>query len=234
MRPGAMSPTRRRNGLAARRAALAVPALAALALAACGPRNYVNTNDELRREVLDLQRQLAAETAAKEEALSKLEEAERVRVGALPPDVLAALPRCADLTLENTTGLARTAPGEGPPDALDVYARPLDGRRRFIQMVGRLTIEVTLLPTPGPAAPPPRRLAYTELTPIEVREAYRAGLFAAHYVVRVPLPELPDPVGGALVVRVQYLDALTGRVFDASRTIEPRSGALEASEKKID
>lgn len=224
MRPGAATPSHQRTGRASGRSARTAIGLGALALAGCGPRNYVNENDALRRQVLDLQRQVQAEKAAASEALAKLSEAERVREQSLPKDVLEAIPRCAEITIENNTGLVRSTPDAPAPDAIDVYIRPLDGRRRFVQIVGRLAIEVTLLPTPGPDAPPPRRLAYTELTPTEVREAYRVGLFAAHYTVRLPLPGLPSPIDGELVVRVQFFDALTGVVHDASYTLRPASG----------
>ncbi len=208
--------TRPPASLAAIAAGLAV---AALALPACsrGPRNFENENDRLRRQVLDLQDSLRETQASLLEAEAKL--AEHAAASGLPPEVLAVVPRCAGIEIDSLTGAIDL---DGAPDAeaVDVYIRAFDGRRRATHLVGSLAIELTTLPSPTESDRTPDRLARVALTPLEVSEAYRATIIGIHYSIRIPLDAPVAPSEGRILVSAAFEDALTGLTSRAERVID--------------
>lgn len=211
------------------------------------PRNFANENDRLRREVAELRERTLALEAARDELRAKL--GEHARHDPLPPDVLDALPRCAGIEIDRLSGiLARPAPGSDgagraepandPPASIDVYVRTFDGRRRFVQVAGTLTVELFFLPesvgatpstptppTPAapiapptsPPAPAPMALGAVTLSPTALREAYRSGLGGTCYAVSLPLPPGWPDQPGTLVIRARLDDALTGQSWRAER-----------------
>lgn len=183
-----------------------------------GPRNFENENDHLRRQVVELKDSVRSLEAERDELAVKLSEAERVRVEAMPADVLEAMPRCTSIEIDRYSGLDR-ADEPGQTDELRIYVRPMDGRRRGIQIVGTITVEATLLPDRlGDAAP--RRLGTVTLGPAQVREAYRYDFIGLYYSVAVPLDESAEDLSGTLVVRAELLDAITGTIHRAQWTKE--------------
>jgi hypothetical protein len=193
----------------------------ALVLGGClsrGPRDFENENDHLRRQVVELKDSVRSLEAERDELAVKLSEAERVRAEAMPADVLEALPRCAGIEIDRYSGLDH-ADESGQPDRLRIYVRPLDGRRRGIQIVGTITVEATLLSDRlGDEAAAPRRLGTVTLGPAQVREAYRYDFIGLYYSVAVPLDEPAESLSGTLVVRAELLDAITGAVHRAQWT----------------
>jgi hypothetical protein len=186
-----------------------------LALAGCGTKAS-RQNDLLRARVMDLEAQLDAQTARNDELESALAEARSVAADRqIPESVRAAIPYVAQIEIDRRS-FARDEDGDGRAELLDVYVKPTDGRGRFVQMAGSLTVSVTVVPPEGD----PVGVARVELSPAELRDAYRSSFMGTHYRITVPLPA-DLPVGPA-AVSVHYEDGRTGRTFDALREIDLR------------
>lgn len=208
-----------------RAAAVAAPAALAVLLCAGGCRgkakDFENENDALRREVASLTDRLEAAEARNVELEAKFAELRRAADTALGGEALEALPRCAGIALDRYSGWTDTD-GDGSPDAIDVYVRPYDGRRRFVQVAGSLTVEATLLP--GGAAGgsgEPRLLARRTLGPESLREAYRSSPLGTHYSVRLDSLAVDGSREGSLVIRAELEDAISGLVHRTERVLSP-------------
>lgn len=206
----------------AARAAIAA-ALACALLAGCGPRNFENENDRLRRKALDLQKQLETARGEAAELAAKLAESERARSGAIDAEAAAALPRAVRLDLESLSG-PLDKDGVPGPEAADVYLQPKDARGRFVPVAGRLVVEVFDVP-PASENAEPRRLGRIELSPGELRDAYRSSLLTLNYSVRVPFDRPNRPVSGDILIRAELRDGITG-LTHADELLRParRSG----------
>ncbi|GAB4518582.1 MAG: hypothetical protein Tsb0013_22670 [Phycisphaerales bacterium] len=212
------------------RSARTSPALLPLVLlCACssGPKNFDNDNDALRREREALLGENERLRAQLEETRAKLDEVARtmrLAEGVDTQEFVDAVPRCAGLEWDRFTALVDEDDRPGP-EAVQVYLKPFDGRQRFIQVVGWLTIRADHLPDPDPADPdaqrPPELLATVTLGPKEVREAYRASPLGTHYAIRLPLMEPNRPLDGSVVLVASFRDAQTGRRHRAQRTLVP-------------
>ena len=203
-------------------------ALAALALSLCAAgcrgkaKDFENENDTLRRQVAELEQQLTASRARNVEIEAKFAELKRANDAAMGGDALEALPRCAGIAFDRYTGWADTD-RDRTPDGVDVYIKPFDGRQRFVQVAGRLTVEATLLPgSAGGEAGQPRLLARTTLGPSELREAYRSSPLGTHYSVRLGGLDARGAESGTLVIRAELEDSISGLVHRAERVVSPQ------------
>ena len=205
------------------RAAVVVMACAA-SLAACGPKNFANQNDELRREREELRAQVADLERRLAEADARA--AAAARAGAPPSDsgldpgaVALARPECTEIEIDRLSGF-RAAAGETDPSVLVVRLRTLDGRGRFTQVVGSVVVRAERV-RPGE---PTIEIGTMELGPVEVREAYRQGFNGSWYAVEIPVGDARGRAGdsvvvtavmtlesGARVERVRVLEALWER-----------------------
>lgn len=200
-------------------AALALLSSCALMPAGCRAKGQWTAEDELRARVQELESQLATVTAERDESRVKLAELERVRLSGstdVPADVLAAMPRCAGIEIDRLTGPSSRSASE---PAVDVYLRPYDGRQRFVQVAGRVTIRVDRVPVTTAPGLQPAALGQANLDPAALREAYRASPMGTHYSVRVPVAPGGLAPGAQLAITVEFFDALTGQVHTASRLI---------------
>lgn len=225
--------------------AFACALLSASVFAGCRakPKDFDNENDTLRRQVVDLESQVQALSAERGELQAKLAEILRERDAAVDSgqpgaEVVESLPRCAGIEFSRYTGLA-DRDGIPGPEAIDIYLRPFDGRQRFVQVAGRLSITATLVP-PGTATEPlgagkgsagssvaaspgtaaPRTLAKLDLGPREIREAYRSGPLGTHYTVSLPLDPANQPLNGVVVVYVTFTDAISGLAHEATQVLK--------------
>jgi len=199
-----------------------------IALAGCRTGGE-SSGDVLRKQNLELQTQVAQLQKDASELRAKL--AELVGAGAAPksPEVAEATPRVAGIEIDFLSGPA--ADSSSPPQSdrnrtVAVYVKPLDGRGRFIQATGKLTVEVSRLTSLTSAGAeeigndsPARLLGSKSLEPLQLRDAYRAGFTGTYYVVELPVPasELQPP--GQLLLRARFADAITGASFEASRIV---------------
>lgn len=227
----------------------AVVAACAFGLGACRakPKNFDNENDALRRRVMELERENARILAERNElqaAVNELTRTLEAATGEASADVIASVPRCAGIKLDMLSGLVDKDGVQGA-EAADVYIRPFDGRQRFVQVAGTLTVEILHLPdlnkSGGDRAsdsdrPDPStvdagdanvtRLGIVTLGPRELREAYRSSPLGTHYSVRVELSPkneiLTGGIAGAglVLARAQFTDAVTGLTHHASKYLE--------------
>ncbi|MBL8877280.1 MAG: hypothetical protein JNM86_15930 [Phycisphaerae bacterium] len=186
-----------------------------------------SSGDVLRKQNLELQSQVAQLQKDASELRAKL--AELVGAGGTgkSPEIAEATPRVASIEIDFLSG--PTADASTPPQSdrnrtVAVYIKPLDGRGRFIQATGKLTVEVSRLASlnqggPGATDTPARLLGSRTLEPLQLRDAYRAGFTGTYYVVDIPVQASDVQPPGQLLLRAQFADAITGASFEASRLV---------------
>jgi len=194
-------------------AALAAGVAVLVSCRAGGGASVERVNDQLRRKALELEDRVAVLQGENAELAAKLVESERARSGALPKDVLEAIPRCVGVTIGGLSGLQPAK--HGSPAMVIVDVEPTDAHGRFVQIVGTLTVEARALPAVGSGVPEGAPITAV-LTPAQVREAYRAGVMGPRYTVELPAGEMARR--GDLIMRISFSDALTGRVLTAELT----------------
>ncbi|MBL8746137.1 MAG: hypothetical protein JNK58_07255 [Phycisphaerae bacterium] len=197
--------------------------LVAAAAGGCTAKGRWSETDALREQLADAERRITTLTAERDEARAIIAEADRVRLGTgeLSAEAAAALPRVATLTIDPLSGLTDANPDDSTPfDAVEVYLKPADGRGRFVQIVGSVSVRADLLPRTGMSNDAsPRTLASATFGPAELREAYRSTFLSTHYTLRMPLPDTRDLAANNLAISVEFLDALSGRVHRAERVL---------------
>jgi hypothetical protein len=161
--------------------------------------------------------QIEALEAERGELAAKLAEAERAREAALPADVLAAIPRCAGIRLDGLSGLQRASEGEADGAAkIIAYVEPFDGRQRFLQIAGTLTVDAIVAGPPGSGGEPVT--VSVSLGPAELREAYRTALTGYYYLAELPIDSALLPAEGTVTIRARFVDAIGGQTHDAEAT----------------
>ena len=214
--------------------ALPLLAMAAvpLALAACGSirlggeRSVSEENDRLRTQVHEQQERIKALEGEREELKHKLAEASRARGTTLPEGVADAMPTVTTVKISMLSGLEPIAAAQ-PATGVSVTFQPMDGRGRFTQAVGSAAIEVFEIASKVTGAEP-RRIAQATLSPAELRDAYRSNVTGTYYSATLPLeaPVERSQVTPALLIRLEFTDALTGEVHKAERLLPERPSAL--------
>jgi hypothetical protein len=179
-------------------------------------RDFANENDVLRAQVIDLE----DEVTALERRNSELE-AELARMAgdpaSLPAEIRANIPNLVELSIGRLSHSV-DPDGDGRADVLRVYVHPIDGRGRFIQLVGMVRVHAALLPGEGE----PIRIGQETFSPDAVRDAYRSGFTGTHYTFELPI-ELPDGNDVAeATVRIEHVDGRTGKRYEAQRPIALR------------
>lgn len=218
----------------ARIRAAALAALALGTLSACSSRVEIE-NDRLREENQSLKQQVETLTGANAELNAKLSEATSAHAAPMQADVLAALPRVASIDVDNLSGYY---PGDRaqPATSVRIFLRPFDGRRRFVQAVGNVAVEALIIPNGVGAADgteasnlPPRAQLVANLTPTQLREAYRSGITGTHYEIDLMLAAPMPDRSATILVRAQFTDAVTGVVHKAERLIKPSTPATKST-----
>ena len=176
----------------------------AFVMPACGPRNFDNENDALRREREVLRDRIAALELELAEARAKAAVS-----GSPEADAVArATPEAAKVTIARLARL-EDADGDGVADRVTLRIEPVDGRGRFVQVAGTIAARVEVVRGDAPT----RELGRVTLDPAQVRDAYRAGLGGAAYAVEVP-------VDGAGLVEGDRLMATVAVSVGSGRTLE--------------
>lgn len=185
-------------------------------------KNFDNENDALRRQVAQLESEVARLSAERNEAraqrelaLSKLAATE----GDAASAVVRAMPAVSGLVIGRLSGpVAEFDPSV--VDAVEVFVRPLDGRQRFVQVAGTLTVEAVRLGVAG-GTEMPEALGSVTLSPEELREAYRSSPLGTHYAVRVPVsPGRRSAALGRVAITVVLEDVITGQRHVATEVVE--------------
>ena len=206
------------------RAAGALLFLLAAALTACGPRNFANDKDMLRRANADLRDRVHDLEASIALRVSEIDELHR-RLGPTPTHIDGAEPpRLARLVFGRYRAAVDTD-GDGDDDLARIYVRPLDQHRRFLPVAGRAVVQATRLVPDGP----PGTLAERTYAPAELDAAYRSGLTGTHYTLELPLTQPLPPGLQQITVAVYLYDADTGTMKSHQQAIavraRPASGA---------
>lgn len=180
--------------------------LPACTIHAGGTQDPAKVADELRTQLAAAQAQLAQRDAAIAELNKKLEQAT-----SLGAEQAQALPVVASLVIDARSGLSRTG------DALEVIIQTKDGRERFMQVAGTLRVA---LHQEG-AQPADAPLASAQLTPLQLRDAYRSGFMGTHYLVTIPMSEaIRASYAKGLVVSAQLTQVTSDDVLQTSRTLK--------------
>ena len=178
-------------------------------LAGCsGPRNFLNENDALRRENLELKAtvdSLNQKLESRLQQIAALETASTRPRPALPGVEPGDIPVAVSLRFGMYTGPVDTN-SDGNDDLLRLYFQPLDQKRRFIPVAASVQVQVLAI-TPGQE---PRVLADQFFSTADLDRTYRTGVTGTHYTVEIPLPDdLPADVH-EVTVKMQLTDASTG------------------------
>ncbi|MGA0174602.1 MAG: hypothetical protein ACO38V_01335 [Phycisphaerales bacterium] len=194
--------------------------------------------DALREQVQSLEIEVDRLSMRNKE----LEAALARTLSAAPPhsidaEALAVQPHLARLGVGSASGIRVAAPskdGSTIPANLTIYVEPVDGRGRFLQVTGRISIQASM-PIEGAE---PIRLGERSFSPAEVRDAWRGGFMGTHYTFEVPV-ELPaaalanqsDPQASVLVV---FRDAIGGGEFSRLVTVPIDEAAKESTTESSD
>jgi len=181
-------------------------------------------NDELRARLLDLTNQLDAAQQQSNELRRQIEALAAATQSAGAPssaELIQATPRVTVLTIGDKSH-AVDEDRDGIADHLNLYIHAEDGLGRFIQLVGDLSILAALLDQQSGAS----TIGQVQLTPMQVRDAYRSSFTGTHYTISVPIT-LPATAAHSrataarwsATVRAVFRDGTTGAELAAERPI---------------
>lgn len=183
---------------------LLVAYVAVILSAGCSGGGGISEGDDLRRKVLNLEKENERLTLRERELTAELRQ-ESQRPDSLPLEIRESTPHVAAIALDRRSH-ARDEDDDGRPDHLFLYITPEDGLGRFTQLVGYLSIHAAMLPSDADAT----TIGRWRLTPSEVRAAYRSGITGTHYTIELPI-EAPDGFEDkTCLVRVEFEDGRTG------------------------
>jgi hypothetical protein len=128
------------------------------------------------------------------------------------PEVLANAPIAVSLAVAQGSLVERVVEGDRTLGRVVLHVQPLDGRSRFVQVVGRLEVGLQSLPAPGTE---PVAIGSSALGPAALRDALRAGLFGLHYAVPCTFDLAPVGRDTSIAARVVFRDGFTGRELTA-------------------
>ncbi|MEM8782235.1 MAG: hypothetical protein AAGE65_05190 [Planctomycetota bacterium] len=194
-----------------------------LLLAGCGPRNFTNDNDRLRRENLELTRQVEALEKRLNQRLGQIETL-HARLGNPDHPAGAERPMPSGLSIDNYSGPIDTD-RDGLDDVVRLYLLPTDQQGRMLPVSGTLTAALVHLPDTGE----PTVLRSQTLDPTALDEAYRDGFTGPYYHVELDLGDLtlPGPPTNEVIVRV-VLEPMGGGTLRDQRRYRIRLALPEA------
>lgn len=185
-------------------------------------RDFSTEADMLRERVMLLERELEALERRNTELRAEIRRLSRQRAD-VPEEVLAATPHVTGIEISRFSH-GRPARDDDDLDQLRLYVNPVDSRGRFVPLLGTLRIHAAILPDTDAVT-----IVRMELSPEQIRDAYRSGFTGTHYRFIVPI-DWPDGVDaeaardGPVFVRLVYDDGHTGERFTAERSVSWRVG----------
>ena len=199
---------------------VAIVGLAAILFAVgCNPTAFTpNQNDELRRQVRDLEEQVNAAKAKQVELEQQLAQSAKSaeEKSSIDPAILAATPHVASVQIGGSSGYLATKVGvETGGCTARIYLEPSDGLGRFLQIVGSVQISVFDLKAGGKS----QTLGTAEFSPSQVRDAWRGGILGSHYTFEIPLAGSDWNCQGSVTAKLEFLDGTTGKIFTAERQL---------------
>ena len=194
-----------------------------------GPRDFRNENDRLRRQNLELRReveQLSERLALRIGELEALrQQLERAEADPMPE---AERPVLSRLSMGRYSGGVDTT-DDGFDNLIRVYLRPQDQQGRVMPVAGRAIIQAVAVPREDE----PTILARRVYEPGEFDRAWRSGFMGSHFTLELELdPEqVPEDVSEA-IVRVTFTQAGTGVELQTQEAFRIRR-PMEAAEVGI-
>jgi len=190
---------------------VAATALAALVVTVAGCRATVLTPgpaDRLREENARLESSIAALELEVEELRRKLAAAKPAPTpGEADAEARAAAPHLAGIEISAASVIEADAAGRG---TLWLRLVPRDGRGRFLQITGRVSVRASVLAEGSP----PAIVGEGNYSPLEVRDAWRSGFGGSLYLFEVPI-EFRDgpPSSREATVLATFRDAIGGGTY---------------------
>ncbi len=174
-------------------------------------KSYLNENDELRRENLQLERQIEMSRERIDLLAGELEHLRDENRGDHPIEG-AVRPVLSGLRFARYSGPVDDD-GDGTPDMLRLYLRPVDQMGRMHVTAGEMRLQAVQIQP----ATPPKVIAERTVTPDELDKAYRTGFTGDTYALTMPLPA--DAIQGVdeLTVRADLTEAGTGQNVSAQQ-----------------
>lgn len=185
-------------------------------------RDFTTEADALRERVMTLEREVEALQRQNTELKAQLRRRD-ARQRPIDDKVLAATPQAVELTISRLSH-ARAADSPDADDMLRIYVNPIDGRGRFVPLVGTMRVHAVIIQNDGPVS-----LASSDLSPDRVRDAYRSSFTGSHYTIRLPI-DWPESVDRDLarsepiIVQVRFIDGVSGLELLAERSVGWRTG----------
>jgi hypothetical protein len=199
----------------------------ALGVSACGPRNFVNENDKLRREKMSLQREIESLRQKLARRSGQLETLRGRLAGPAGTQPTLMEPVLSDIQLGDYSGPI-DADGDGQHDTLRLYVDTLDQEGRLLPVVAEARVQVVHIPDKGE----PQAVASNQYSAEQFNEAYRSSFTGKHYTLEVDLPRpLPKSLD-QITVKLTLKHGPTGNRFTAQETYRlTRDQAAAPSQK---
>jgi hypothetical protein len=172
---------------------------------ACGtsrPGAVSRENDRLRRQNLELEREVDALQTALQRRDAELLEAEKQR--GRDSQVEGAQPlRLTGLEFSRYSGPIDTN-GDGRDDIVRIYLKPKDQHDRVMSVTGEAVLQLAVIEGNDARVVAERRFA-----PAQFDATFRSGFTGTHFTLEIDLPSGLDGV----VAKLTFTDAATARDF---------------------
>ena len=148
--------------------------------------------NQLRAENAQLQKKLDVLTQERSELLAKMV-FPKDTTHSLSDEELAALPRCAAITIDSLSGIAPRT------QRLDFYIKTLDGTNQFVPVVGTMLLRISR----GTEI-----VFEKKVSPTELRAAFRSGFTGTYYLFEAGKRDAAELQNA--IFELSFDDALTG------------------------
>jgi len=175
-----------------------------LALVGCGPKNYLNENDKLRKQNMALKREIDELKEKLERQTGQLKNLETRLKGPAATQAEANTPIFSQITLGRYSGPIDTD-GDDVHDKLRLYVQTLDQKGRMLPVAAKASVKLVHIPDEGE----PRALVSKTYDADAFSDAYRSSFTGQHYTLETDLPApVPEHIEQVTVkVTVSHLDS---------------------------
>jgi len=185
--------------------------MAAALLAGCGPSG---ANIKLRKENQQLQGRIAALETQRSGDLASIKalQAQQAIPPLVPQEKIEQLFTAHGLAFGRLTGGYREPPTAASDTGVVVHVVPTDEQGQTLKAAGRFNITVFDLGVPEKPL-----VGQQQFSLAEARESWNGRAMLFNYVLKVPFktpPQHPE-----LLIRVEFIDELTGRTITADKNV---------------
>jgi hypothetical protein len=186
-----------------------------LSVVGCGAstQRISQENDTLRRDKLELQREVDRLHASVKAQADKLQALETSTTPPADPD--AQIPQVTFVKFGRYSSALDTNSDEHD-DVVRLYVLTLDQRKRFLPIAGKAIVQVDHVV----AGQAPMTLATREFAAADIDKAYRSNITGTHYTLEVPLPKDGKLNNiNQVTVSLQLTDLQIGKTFNKQITL---------------